>query len=509
MSSSQPTSPAAAGSPARRRLSRLSLRAQLLLTTLGLLALISAVLAVTTELAVHRLLLSRVDAQLTAAADRGRGPFDDQHGGYAQPGEDQTTACGDQPHPLFAPGQPAGTVAAHIENGEVCTARRLLNALDGVVLDRALWSAFRGVPADGRPRTVSLGALGNYRMLAVTTRSGTDILVTGLPLSDVEGTIRTLTIVEISVAGGGLLLAGSLGTVLIRRELRPLRRVAATASRVSELPLDRGEVALHVRVPTVDTDPRTEVGQVGSALNRMLGHVGSALRVRQASETRMRQFLADASHELRTPLAAIRGYAELSRRMDAEVPADLAHAMRRVESEARRMTALVEDLLLLARLDSGRPLSREPVDVSGLVVDAVSDAHVAGPDHRWELDLPEEPVVVTGDPLRLHQVLANLLANARTHTPPGTRVTVGLSTEEDRARLTVADDGPGIPENLLPDVFHRFARADTSRSRAAGSTGLGLSIVAAVVATHDGTVDVASEPGGTVFTVTLPLAGHS
>jgi two-component system OmpR family sensor kinase len=285
--------------------------------------------------------------------------------------------------------------------------------------------------------------------------------------------------------------------------------MAAAASRVSELPLDRGEVALHVRVPTVDTDPRTEVGQVGSALNRMLGHVGSALRVRQASETRMRQFLADASHELRTPLAAIRGYAELSRRMDTEVPPDVAHAMRRVESEARRMTALVEDLLLLARLDSGRPLDRDPVDLSELVVDAVSDAHVAGPDHHWQLDLPEEPVVVVGDPLRLHQVLANLLANARTHTPSGTRVIVGLSANGDQARLTVADNGPGIPDNLLPDVFDRFARADTSRSRAAGSTGLGLAIVAAVVETHHGTLGVDSQPGHTVFTVTLPLAPHS
>ena len=175
-----------------------------------------------------------------------------------------------------------------------------------------------------------------------------------------------------------------------------------------------------MRVPDADTDPRTEVGQVGAALNRMLGHVADALAARQASETRVRQFVADASHELRTPLAAIRGYAELARRGRDAVPPDVAHALRRVESESARMTTLVDDLLLLARLDSGRPLAAEPVDLTALVVDAVSDAHVAGPDHRWQLDLPDERVTVPGDAARLHQVLANLLANARVHTPPGT-----------------------------------------------------------------------------------------
>jgi len=179
--------------------------------------------------------------------------------------------------------------------------------------------------------------------------------------------------------------------------------------------------------------------------------------------------------------------------------------MRRVESETDRMTTLVEDMLLLARLDSGRPLAQEPVDLSRLVVDAVSDAHVAAPDHHWRLDLPEESVSVTGDPARLHQVLANLLANARTHTPAGTTVTTSLAAAGPYATLRVVDDGPGIPESLLPQVFERFARGDTSRSRAAGSTGLGLSIVAAVVEAHGGTVEVSSRPGYTEFAVRLPV----
>ncbi len=235
---------------------------------------------------------------------------------------------------------------------------------------------------------------------------------------------------------------------------------------------------------------------MGAALNHMLENVAAALTARQRSETRVRQFVADASHELRTPLASIRGYAELTRRSAEPVPPDVAHALGRVESEAIRMTGLVDDLLLLARLDSGRPVQHGPVDLSRLVVDATSDARAAGIDHRWDLDVPAEPVVVDGDAERLHQVVANLLANARTHTPAGTSVAVHLTGKpRGGAALTVVDDGPGIPADLLPDVFERFARADQSRSRAAGSTGLGLAIVAAVVEAHGGRVSVESAPG--------------
>ena len=260
-----------------------------------------------------------------------------------------------------------------------------------------------------------------------------------------------------------------------------------------------------MRVLESDANPRTEVGQLGSALNRMLDHIAAALSTRQASETRVRQFVADASHELRTPLAAIRGYTELAQRVGDDTDA-VAHAMSRVQSETERMTHLVEDLLLLARLDSGRPLERESVDLSRVAVDAVSDAHVAGPDHQWELDLPEEPVVVLGDAARLHQVLTNLLANARVHTSPGTVVTTRLESNGTHAALSVCDNGPGIPEQLQSEVFERFARGDTSRSRKGGSTGLGLAIVSAVVKAHSGTITLDSAPGHTDFTVRLQLA---
>jgi two-component system OmpR family sensor kinase len=333
-----------------------------------------------------------------------------------------------------------------------------------------------------------------------------DVLVTGLPLSSTADAVRRLVAVELLVGLLALAAAALAAVLVIRRTLRPLDRVAATATRVSELPLASGEVQLAERVPPEDTDPATEVGQVGTALNRMLDHVEGSLAARQESETRVRQFVADASHELRTPLSSIRGYAELVGRQRAEVPTDVGHAMRRVESEALRMSELVEELLLLARLDAGRELASEEVDLTALIVDTVSDAHAAGPAHRWQVDLPDTPVLVPGDPARLHQVLVNLLANVRSHTPQGTTATVRLRIEDGGAVLQVTDDGPGIPAALRPHVFERFARGDASRSRAAGSTGLGLAIVHAVVTAHGGLIEVSSEPGRTVFSVRLPHA---
>jgi two-component system OmpR family sensor kinase len=309
------------------------------------------------------------------------------------------------------------------------------------------------------------------------------------------------------VAGGtiiGFVFVSAGGLWLVRRNLAPLQRVAHMATKVSNLKLDSGAVALAERIPQPDTDPRTEVGQVGLALNNMLDNVEGALQARHDSEQRVRQFVADASHELRTPLASIRGYAELSRREREPVPASVTHALTRVESEALRMQGLVEDLLLLARIDAGRPLDREPVDLSLLAMDAVSDAHAAAPDHRWELDLPDEPVEVTGDQARLHQVVANLLANARTHTPAGTRVVTSIEPDGGWVRVSVRDDGPGIPESLQRNVFQRFTRGDDARNRAGGSTGLGLSIVDAVTTSHGGRVELSSAPGDTRFTVVLP-----
>jgi two-component system OmpR family sensor kinase len=349
------------------------------------------------------------------------------------------------------------------------------------------------------------------------------VYITGLPLAGLHSTLRDVALAEAAVFSAVLLLAGVLGTFWVRFSLRPLRRVAFTASQVAELPLESGEVSLPGGVP--DTDPATETGQVGIAFNRMLGHVETALRRRASSESRLRRFAADASHELRTPLAAIRGYAELALRHPGDAPEGVTHALARVLSESTRMSVLVDDLLLLARLDAGRPLDSEPVDMTRLVIDATSDAQVARPGHRWVLELPDDPELALGDEHRLRQVLGNLLSNAGRHTPDGTTVTVRVSNAlpdgepgsgprslsrgtlapAPRVVISVTDDGPGIPADLLPDLFERFTRADTSRSHinSVASTGLGLAIVEAVIAAHHGAVMVTTRPGMTRFTIVL------
>jgi two-component system OmpR family sensor kinase len=240
----------------------------------------------------------------------------------------------------------------------------------------------------------------------------------------------------------------------------------------------------------------------------MLGHIGSALAARQASEKKVRTFVADASHELRTPLASIRGYAELTRRGGHELPNDVVHALSRVESESIRMTSLVEELLLLARLDEGRELDAHPVDLAQLLNDVVSDARAGDHGRIWMGRLPAEPVYITGDTSKLHQVFGNLLSNARLHTPEGTTVSTTLTVDgaANEVLVEVADDGPGVQLQILSTVFERFVRGDDSRSRSAGSTGLGLAIVSAVVAAHGGRVEVESAPGNTAFRVILPLS---
>jgi two-component system OmpR family sensor kinase len=509
------------------RVSALPLRTRMLVAMIALLAAVCLIVLSISLLLLRGFLISQLDIQLNGAglrlaqsyghskpcsgdrggaqpADRGGTPGDGTPGAGTPGG--RTPGDHNAPCFLLSPGQRVGTLGARIVDGDVHQSG-LLDG-DGVLqtVGRHEENDLENVPTDGHPHTRAIGGIGDYRLIAVQ-RPDDSVLVTGLPLDEVNTTLVRLGWIELVVAAIGLIVAGAASTLIVRVTMRPLQRVAATAGRVAELRLDRGEVALAERVAPADTDPRTEVGQVGAALNRMLEHVASALEARQASETQLRQFLADASHELRTPLAAIRGYAELTRRSSEHVPPDVAHALSRVSSQAERMTSLVEDMLLLARLDAGRPLVREPVDVSQLVVDAVSDAHAAGPGHHWTLQLPDEAVTVPGDATRLSQVLANLLANARVHTPPGTTVRAELTGGPAEAALRVVDDGPGIPPGLLPHVFGRFARGDSSRSRAAGSTGLGLAIAHAVVVAHGGQIGVQSVPGHTVFTVRLPTNG--
>ena len=500
-----------------------TLQRRLVLTVVGLLALVSITIGVVSVVILRASLVDRLDLQLASAADRSGAALGDGIGDGI--GDGDGDRLGDLPGiPYFGtptaesilsgPAQPPGLLALVYDGSSITTGYTddESGAIESLSAEQV--QALADHVNQSTPVTVHLGGeLGEYRVQAETSRTGTLYLV-GLPLSGVAATAAQLALIVGLVSLVGLVIVAIIAAWVVRLALRPLQRVTATATRVAQLPLDRGEVSLDDRVPAGDTDPRTEVGRVGAALNRMLDHVDLALEARQASERKVRQFVADASHELRTPLASIRGYSELTRRSGQELPPDAMHALGRIESESVRMTGLVEDLLLLARLDEGRELELEPVDLTMLLVDAVSDAHAAGPDHSWNLELPEEPIEAIGDEPRLRQVIANLLANARVHTPTGTTVVIALAAEGESAVITVTDDGPGIPDELRATLFERFARGDSSRFRAAnatgapstGSTGLGLAIVAAVVAAHHGEVSVESGPGHTAFRVNLPLA---
>ncbi|KRE42553.1 sensor histidine kinase [Knoellia sp. Soil729] len=461
-----------------------SLTTKLVTAVVGLFLVVTAATSTFTVLALQNHLVDQIDQDVTSSLVRAGGPRGPGGVGGPIPGG------GGESLLVLLRGD--GVAVSRVEHG------RTVDELTDEQI-----AHLRSAGIGSTPRTVEVEGLGNYRVASAREDDG-DTVISGLPMSGIHRIVDAVLGLVVGTTIAGLALVALGGQWLIRRGLAPLQRVAHTATQVSRLELDSGDVALAQRVAAADTDPRTEVGQVGIALNNLLDNVEGALRSRHESETRVRQFVADASHELRTPLASIRGYAELSRREPAPVPPSVTHALSRVESEALRMQGLVEDLLLLARLDAGRPLDRDPVDLSLLAMDAVSDAHAAAPGHRWELDLPEEPVEVTGDQARLHQVIANLLANARTHTPEGTRVVTSLRREGGWVRLAVVDDGPGVPEALQENVFERFTRGDESRNRAGGSTGLGLSIVDAVAKSHGGRVELESQPGRTVFTVFLP-----
>ncbi|MGC9380217.1 HAMP domain-containing sensor histidine kinase [Streptomyces sp. MH13] len=492
----------------RRRPRPRTLRTRLVVASVALIAVVCAVIGTVTTVALRSHLYDQLDGQLDEVVGRVSGfgpPGDPQGGGGAKRPQRMDLDAFVTRGP-----QPRGTIVADVRDGVVVDAQygrdsddsTDLSGMTAVSLSAAQRTALASAPQDGDAHTVEIPGLGDYR---VEYRDGVNgSYYAALPTSEVTGTINTLVLVEASVTAAGLIAASLAGTVIVGVATRPLRKVAATATRVSELPLHAGEVNLDERVPESECDPHTEVGRVGAALNRMLNHVHGALHARQESETRVRQFVADASHELRTPLASISGYAELTRRGREQVGPDTRHALGRIESEAGRMTLLVEDLLLLARLDAGRPLQFEQTDLVPLVVDTVSDARAAGLDHTWRLDLPEEPMPVSADAARLQQVLVNLLGNARNHTPPGTTVTARVRHSGGWLCVDVEDNGQGIPAALLPHVFERFARGDSARSRTTGSTGLGLAIVQAVATAHGGAVTVDSVPGRTVFTLYLP-----
>jgi two-component system OmpR family sensor kinase len=352
---------------------------------------------------------------------------------------------------------------------------------------------------EGDPALVTVGSVGHgprWRLRVARVPNG-DTVIVGLPLTDVAANLHYLKWIEFAVSGGVLIVAAAAGLWLVRVGLHPLSAIEDTAEEIAAGDLTR-------RVP--EASPRTEVGRLARALNGMLSHIERAFAERQASEDRLRRFVADASHELRTPLTSIRGYSELFRRGANHRPEDLARTMRGIEAEATRMGVLVDDLLLLARLDQGRPLERQPVELSTIAHQAADSAQVI--DHGHPLSVQTDgPVWVLGDRARLRQVIDNLLANVRTHTPPGTPAAVRVSTGEGQAVIEVADRGPGMAADRASRVFERFYRGDPSRARDSGGSGLGLAIVDSIAVAHGGTVELHTGPGeGAIFKVQLPLA---
>ena len=472
-----------------------TLRVRLTVLLSALLLVGCAAVGIASSIAIRSFLTGRLDQQLALAGSRYAISL--EHNDHDDDNDPETATVG----------QPVGTLGARVLDGRVTAAGVISDSSKPVVLSAADLERIAGLTVSDTDRTVHFDDLGSYRVQVSQGQDG-DVLVTGLPTAPVDETLRVLFVTELIVFVAVTVVIGVIGGIAVRRSLRPLERVAATARRVSELPMSSGEVVLEERVPA--GDERTEAGQVAAAVNHMLDEIAASLGERERSEQRLRQFVADASHELRTPLAVVRSHAELIERESSDLSPSVRSSLASIDSGTQRMGRLVDDLLLLARLDSGVPLAHEEVDLTRLVLDSVSDASIAGRDHRWSLDLPEEPVLVAGDEQRLHQMVGNVLTNARLHTPAGTTVSVTLSIGPPTqgvvtAELVISDDGPGIPEQLLPHITERFVRGAGARDRATGSTGLGLAIVTGIVAAHGGSLAITSRPGRTQIDIHLPV----
>jgi two-component system OmpR family sensor kinase len=469
------------------------LRLKLLIAVIVLVFAGLAVSNVVTYTSLRSSLLNRVDQQLTAAefsVARALG------GGRRFPDSPSEEAS------QF----PSGTYGRLLDSGGALLKETTFSFGGAAPPEPALPSILpRPGTSDSRPDLFTTGAVDGsstkYRVLVdrvtirTNGRSEPGTLVVAIPLTEVEDTLSRLRMIEGVVSGAVLLGLGFLSYWLVRRGLRPLEEIGATAGAIAA-----GDLSRRVE----PSDGRTEIGRLGLALNEMLAQIEAAFEERRATEARLRRFVADASHELRTPLTSIRGYAELFRRGADSRPQDLAKSMQRIEDEALRMGVLVDDLLLLARLDQGRPLEREEVDLRQIAEEAAASARAIDPDRPITLAL-DGPAFVLGDEGRLRQVVDNLLDNTRVHTPKGTPVVLKVTREADEVVLSVADEGGGLAPDVAARVFERFYRGDPTRSRGTGGAGLGLSIVSAIVEAHAGKVSATATNGvGATFEVRLP-----
>ena len=462
-----------------------SLRGRLLVGVISLVVVGLLIFDIATYAALQDFLTKRTDAQLAAGRAAATGFLTGQSG-----------ERGGGPSIQF----PLGTVVELIaKDGTVITAS-IFNygtpSLALPVLPHPLPNAGRDKPT--LFTVPGNGGVAHFRVAVWSEDSFSgNFVVLASPLTEVQSTLSQLLLLEVEISLGVVVATAVLALLIVRIGLRPLQRMGAVAQDIAA-----GDLSRRVE-PATD---KTEIGRLGLALNGMLNQIEAAFAERSASNDRLRRVIADASHELRTPLTSIRGYAEMLRRGAADSPRDSETARRRIEEEAIRMTGLVDDLLLLARLDQGRPLDKAAVDLRTIATDAVADARVVAPQRQISLS-SNGPVIVTGDDTRLRQVLGNLVRNALVHTPQETAIEVEVATHDHVGRVSVADHGPGLAADDVERIFEPFYRADPSRSRDRGGAGLGLSIVSAVVTAHGGHVKVSqTEGGGATFEVELPLA---
>ena len=509
----------------------MTLKSRLILITIAILTIIGLGIGASATLSVRASILRQLDSQLETMSELAlNGP-----GGWGSPGapasvpneRSQSGWQQDVRKFLSIPGRSDGALAAIVADGEVTA--QVTRARRGGPVDVSQTELGSLLHVDSRSGalTTELGALGRYRVLAVELRQFEGTLVVGLPQDSADTAIQQ-TLVSTSIAVAiGVVATGLVAAWVITRQLRPLERVATTATEVSELNLETGRSALTKRVPEELIRPGTEVGDVGRAMNHMLEHVDDALSARYQSELQVRRFVADASHELRTPLATIRGYTDLTRPAWPQLPDVVRQSLERIDTGAKRMSSLIEDLLLLARLDAQEEnVVGGEVDLSAVIIEVIDNAHITSPKHYFDLNLPAVPLKVVGNENRIVQVLTNVIANAGSHTPVGTRVTVtakalpataDVEGERPTVRVTIADDGPGIDSEVRDRVFDRFVRASDGRERGrheqnvGGSSGLGLAITHSLMNAIGGTVTVesctAEESGGahgTVFTLDFP-----
>ena len=479
-----------------------SLRNRLVLgvVILGALGIIASDIAAQT--AFRTFLIAQVDAQLDNVAGGSLLRLD-RAGIYTE--RHQDSSSNNEKEPLFKPFEPLREVPSDISVTLLDANGVVMGTLGGSQSPQRIQTLVSGITPNqvasykNKPFTLESQSSGpGYRVLARNLPSGTGSVITSVSLSGVEKSINQLRFLFLAVGFMVLIILALGARRIIGISLKPLTSVEETAEAFA-----RGDFS--ARLPEARND--TEVGRLTSALNQMLGRIEESFAARVASEDRLRRFVADASHELRTPLTAIRGFAELHRQGAIQGEAKTSELVRRIEQESIRMSTLVEDLLLLARLDQSREMESEPVDVKTLIEECVASARAAGPDHPITLTLPQDDLFILGDSNRIHQVVSNLLANARTHTPTGTKINIAASQDERGTFIEVSDQGPGLSVEDQARIFERFYRADPSRVRNGGEgSGLGLSIVDAVMKAHGGSVTVTSEPGkGATFTLFFPM----